>query len=203
MRLKRGCPTRLQDFFQGYLKGCSWCPRHKYPKSIAKFNLSHQVLSHRRLTFWKNMTQNSHFSPSCRNWPICDRWDEYCLKRQKCEKRFNQAIDGFFRCQCWGWASWEVGGDVENIVLGTHWLIMMTIMMMMMMLLMVAIMTVLAMKTMILSFSDGQSRFVDSEANRDNHWRLEVQTALHQPLQIHWEWSNQPMQWQFEVKIII
>ena len=31
---------------------------YKYPQSIAKLNLSYQVKSHERSTFWKNMTRN-------------------------------------------------------------------------------------------------------------------------------------------------
>ena len=61
MRPKRGCPTRLQKFFKGQLKGFSGSPRYKYPKSIAKLNLSYQVKSHEGSTFWKNMTRNRHF----------------------------------------------------------------------------------------------------------------------------------------------
>ena len=61
MRQKRGYPTQLQNVFQGRLKGFSGSKRYKYPKSIAKLNLSYQVKSHERSTFRKNMTQNSHF----------------------------------------------------------------------------------------------------------------------------------------------
>ena len=51
MRPKRGCPTRLQKFFQGQLKGFLGSKRYKYPKLIAKLNLSYQVESHERSTF--------------------------------------------------------------------------------------------------------------------------------------------------------
>ena len=53
MRPKRGCRKQLQKIFQGHMRGFSWCQRYKYPKSIAKLNLSYQVWSHGGFTFFK------------------------------------------------------------------------------------------------------------------------------------------------------
>ena len=52
MRLKNGCSTGLQNLFEGQEKGFLWSTRYKYPKSIAKLNLSYQVWSHKGSTFW-------------------------------------------------------------------------------------------------------------------------------------------------------
>ena len=60
LRPKRMCPMRLQNCFQGQMKGFSWCQRYKYPKSIAKLNPSYQVWSHGGFTL-KKRTLNRHF----------------------------------------------------------------------------------------------------------------------------------------------
>ena len=106
MRPKRECPTRLQKFFQGQLKGFSGSKRYKYPKSIAKLNLSNQVKSHERSTFWKNMTWNRHFPRPAETDPHVIRrkvlfWVGLLWPVQKCIAAASEMIS--FK---WSWSLW-------------------------------------------------------------------------------------------------
>ena len=67
------------------MKGFSWCRRYKYPKSIAKLNLSYQVWSHGGFTFKKKRTLNRHFPRPAETDPYMDNKN---FKKHKLQQKF-------------------------------------------------------------------------------------------------------------------